>query len=112
MPDLPRILHLEDDSADAELIRLRLLRDSFHAQIIRVEDHAGFINALKQQHFDLILADYRLRSFDGFEALEITLQQAPDTPFIFVSGVLEEQGAIASLEEGATDYVLKSQLAR
>jgi CheY-like chemotaxis protein len=98
MPDLPRILHLEDDSADAELIRLRLLRDNFHAQIIRVEDHCGFINALKQQHFDLILADYGLRAFDGSEALKITLQQAPDTPFIFVSGTLGEEVAIESLK--------------
>lgn len=112
MPDPLRILHLEDDGEDAELIRLKLLKDNSQAEITRVEDRDGFLNALTHQPFDLILADYGLRSFNGLEALKLTLEHSPETPFIFVSGVLGEELAIDSLKEGATDYVLKNQLAR
>ncbi|HZQ47033.1 MAG TPA: PAS domain S-box protein, partial [Verrucomicrobiae bacterium] len=102
----------EDDDDDADLIRLRLLKDNFPAEITRAENRNGFINALHHQSFDLILADYRLRAFNGLEALKITLEHSPETPFIFVSGMLGEEPAIDSLKEGATDYVLKNQLVR
>src|SRR5690348_14521270 len=105
MPAPLRILHLEDDGEDAELIRLKLLKDNSHAEITRVEDRDGFLNALNHQPFDLILADYGLRSFNGLEALKLTREHAPETPFIFVSGVLGEELAIDSLKEGATDFV-------
>jgi DNA-binding NtrC family response regulator len=61
---------------------------------------------------DLILADYTLPSFDGLSALRIAQQHSPEVPFIFVSGTLGEDVAIEALKTGATDYVLKTRLAR
>ena len=58
---------------------------------------------------DLVLADYRLPSFDGLSALKLALSARPDLPFIFVSGFGEEI-AIEALTSGATDYVLKTRL--
>ena len=106
-----RILHLEDDVADAELVRDTLEMDGIACEVTRVETEAGFLAALRQGRFDLIMADYALPSFDGLSALRITRQQR-DLPFLFVSGAMGEEVAIEALKIGATDYVLKSRLSR
>ncbi len=106
------IIHLEDSLLDAELIRSRLVKDGLKFEAIRVDGHAQFIEALASRRYDLILADYALPGFDGLSALEIARERAPDTPFLFVSGVLGEEVAIETLKKGATDYVLKHRLDR
>ena len=106
-----RILHLEDDVADAELVRETLESEGVTCDVTRVETEPQFRSAL-QPEFDLILADYTLPSFDGLSALRITRQQEFDLPFIFVSGTLGEEIAIEALKIGATDYVLKTRLSR
>jgi signal transduction histidine kinase len=70
------------------------------------------LSSVKQDVFDIILADYMLPSFDGFSALAIAREERPDVPFIFVTGSLGEEVAIESLKRGATDYVLKHRLSR
>src|SRR5262245_17797616 len=107
-----QILHLEDDDADAELIQERLSREQLNAKVKRVNNGSGFAKPLEEQSFDVILADCKLRSFDGFAALEQAKTKAPKTPFIFVSGTLGEEIAVESLINGATDYILKHQLIR
>ena len=112
MADHLRILYLEDDIADAELARDTLEVDGFACDVTRADTESAFRSALQQGEFDVILADYALPSFDGLSALKITLQQRPDLPFIFVSGTMGEEVAIEALKIGATDYVLKTGLAR
>ena len=107
-----QVLHLEDNAADTELIQATLDAEGVQAKLSRVEAEVDFIGALKDERFDLILADYTLPSFDGLSALRIAQQRAPDIPFIFVSGTLGEDIAIEALKTGATDYVLKTRLSR
>jgi DNA-binding NtrC family response regulator len=107
-----RILLLEDDAHDAELIQELLETDHFVCETTRVQTRAEFLAALKNGGIDLILADYQLPSFDGISALKLALSERPDLPFIFVSGTLGEEVAIEALKIGATDYVLKTRLAR
>jgi len=107
-----RILYLEDDPRDAELVQETLSADSIVCYITRVETESDFIASLEQGGFDLILADYTLPSFDGISALKIAAQKRPEVPFIFVSGTLGEEVAIEALTIGATDYVLKTRLSR
>src|ERR1700679_2868202 len=107
-----RILHLEDHSKDAELVRETLDSEGINCQITRVETEADFIASLEQGGFDLILADYTLPSFDGLSALKIAQQRWPQVPLIFVSGTLGEEVAIEALKTGATDYVSKARLSR
>ena len=107
-----QVLHLEDNAADTELIQATLGSEGVQAKLTRVEAEDDFIGALKDERFDLILADYTLPSFDGLSALRIAQQRAPDIPFIFVSGTLGEDIAIEALKTGATDYVLKTRLSR
>lgn len=107
-----RILHLEDDLADAELVQETLELGGFSCDTTRVETEGEFVASLAGSGFDLILADYTLPSFDGISALKIARQRRPHVPFLFVSGTLGEEVAIEALKIGATDYVFKTRLSR
>jgi signal transduction histidine kinase/CheY-like chemotaxis protein len=107
-----QILLLEDDSSDAELVQELLEAEGFACKITRVQTHAEFVTALEHDEIDLILADYKLPSFDGAAALKLASSARPDVPFIFVSGTIGEELAIEALKMGATDYVLKTGLSR
>jgi CheY-like chemotaxis protein len=89
-----RILLLEDDANDAELVQARLEEGDFVCEITRAQTRAEFLTALEQGELDLILADYKLPSFDGVSALKLALSARPDLPFIFVSGTLGEELAV------------------
>src|ERR1700693_1516316 len=107
-----RILYLEDNLRDAELVEAILFDDGLACDIARVENEADFVASLEQGAFDLIFADYTLPSFDGISALKIARQKRPDVPFIFISGTLGEEVAIEALKIGAKDYVFKTRLSR
>jgi PAS domain S-box-containing protein len=103
---------LEDNPHDAELIQELLEADHFVCEITRAQTRAEFVAGLEIAAIDLILADYKLPSFDGLSALKLALDARADLPFIFVSGSLGEEVAIEALKIGATDYVVKSRLSR
>ncbi len=107
-----RILHVEDSSNDSELMRVQLERSGLALELVRVETEAGLIDALNRGDFDLVIADFTLPSFDGQRCLEITRANRPEVPFLFYSGTLGEEAAIESLQNGASDYVLKQRPAR
>src|ERR1700681_3819553 len=112
MPRPLRILSLEDDSTDAQLIQELLEAADLRCEVTLVETEAEFVACLDRGGIDLILADYTLPSFDGLSALRLALDKRPDVPFIFVSGTLGEEVAIEALKIGAIDYVLKTRLSR
>jgi len=107
-----RILVLEDLATDAELMAYELRRTGIPFTLRRVDDRAGFVQALQDYRPDLILSDFHLPDFDGFSALALAQEKCPGTPFLFVSGAMGEEVAIDSLKQGATDYILKDRLAR
>lgn len=106
-----RILMLEDEATDAELVERELRRGHVDCSASRVETREAFIDGLTRPP-DLILADYSLPTFDGMAALAIAQKKCPEVPFVFVSGAIGEELAIESLKQGATDYVLKDRLSR
>lgn len=107
-----RLLQLEDNPIDAELILATLNEGGILCEGSRVDRRETFVAALKQGQIDLILADYSLPGFDGITALALARQLRPDLPFIFVSGTLGEELAIDAMHRGATDYILKQRLGR
>jgi DNA-binding response OmpR family regulator len=107
-----RVLYLEDDIRDAELVQNTLAADGITSQIRRVETETDFLAALDEGGFEIIMANYSLPGFDGLSALKIAQQRLPEVPFIFVSGTLGEDLAIDALKSGATDYVVKGGLRR
>ncbi len=104
-----KILHLEDNLLDAELVKEMLLGAGLNAFIARVDSKDQFIQALGEREFDLILSDFTLPSFDGAAALRLAQAQCPDTPFIYFSGTIGEEAAVEALISGATDYVIKTR---
>jgi hypothetical protein len=107
-----RILYLEDNKEDVDLIKELLSAAGMDCEFEVVDTRENFEASLESREFDIILADYTLPSFDGLAALEIAKQKAPEIPFVFVTGTMGEDIAIESLKKGAMDYVLKTNLSR
>ena len=107
-----RLLQLEDNPVDAELITATLIEGGIPCQSQLVDTRQAFVAALKEGLTDLILADYSIPGFDGMTALTLARQHCPDVPFLFVSATIGEELAIDAMHQGATDYVLKQRLGR
>lgn len=107
-----RILNVEDDAMDSEIIQRKLESEGLACEIVRVEREEEYTRAIADCRFDLIITDMSLPSFDGWRALELAKERCCDVPFIFFSGVLGEEAAVETLKKGATDYVIKQRPAR
>lgn len=107
-----KILHLEDNPADAGLTERVLEKAGLIHQCRVVESEDQFINGLNEFQPDLILSDHSLPSFNSLEAFRIARQIIPDVPFILVTGSVSEEFAVACLKAGADDYILKRNLLR
>src|SRR5205807_4196951 len=112
MTERLRILLVEDVADDAELALLELRRAGLHADPWVVDSEKSFVGALREFAPDAILCDFSMPAFDGMAALKLARDICPDTPFIFVSGTIGEESAVRALKSGATDYVMKTNLAR
>ncbi len=106
------ILMVEDDDADARLEQHTLREGGIQFTLHRVQTEDEFVSELDKNPPDVILSDYSLPGFDGHAALNLAKQKRPEIPFIFVTGTMGEEVAIETLKNGATDYVLKTRLAR
>ncbi|HZR16332.1 MAG TPA: ATP-binding protein [Verrucomicrobiae bacterium] len=101
---------VEDVVQDAKLIEHMLKDGGFDFTFKRVDTEHDFLMQLDRFHPSVILSDHGLPAFDGFTALALAQQQAPDVPFIFVTGSLGEEMTIKALKSGATDFILKHRL--
>ncbi|HEX5227581.1 MAG TPA: histidine kinase dimerization/phosphoacceptor domain -containing protein [Bryobacteraceae bacterium] len=106
------VLQVEDSASDAALIERTLARSGFAVSCERVVSAQEMRAALARQHWDLIIADYRLPEFGAPSALSILHETGRDVPFIVVSGAMGEEVAVAMMRAGAQDYLLKNDLAR
>ena len=106
------ILLLEDNMSDVQLVKEELKKLDFKFTTKNVDTKEDFISALHDYKPNIILSDYSLKQFTGFEALEITLKHKLSIPFIIVTGSLSEETAADSIKRGAWDYVLKDNLVR
>jgi PAS domain S-box-containing protein len=104
-----RILHLEDDPNDTELLQAMLEKDGLAAELVRVDTQEEFVTALGEGGYDLIISDYSLPSFDGLAALTLAKGRQPAVPIILFSATIGEEAAIDCLRGGATDYILKQR---
>jgi hypothetical protein len=107
-----RILHLEDSSADAQLIHILIEEEGLQVDVTLAPNKPKFESALAERRFDLILCDHGVPGYDGFSALRMAQESQPLTPIIMLSGMLDDAQAVESLKGGATDYILKQRLPR
>jgi len=107
-----RILILEDNKADMELNKLELKKAGLKFTTTDVMKKDDYIDAINNQDFDIVLADYSLPGYDGLSALSELRKTRPSIPFVFVSGEIGEELAVQALKHGATDYVFKNKLSQ
>jgi signal transduction histidine kinase len=98
---------IEDSQDDAQLLLRQLRHGGYDVTWLRVETQVGMQDALAREAWEIVICDYSMPQFAGFDALRILRSQGFDTPFIFLSGTLEEDAAISALRQGAQDYIMK-----
>ena len=107
-----KILLLEDNSTDAELIHHQISKSIIKYQFKHISKFNDFSKAVEEYLPDIILSDYNLHGFTGLDALEIARQKCPLIPFIIVTGTIDEETAAKTIKQGAWDYVVKERLSR
>src|SRR5687768_2501449 len=107
-----RVLLLEDDPADAELVAETLVRGGMPVVTERVDSRDAFTRALREFAPDVVLSDHALAQFDARAALEVLQAVRPTAPLIVVAGALDAQTAASVVRAGAEDFVLKGNLGR
>src|SRR6266404_2680796 len=107
-----RVLLIEDSEDDAALLLLELRRGGYDTTHERVDTPAALSAALDTQKWDLVISDHSMPYFSGGEALQLLRQKDPEVPFVFVSGTMGEEAAVAALKNGAQDYLMKSNFKR
>jgi signal transduction histidine kinase len=111
-PGQLRVVHVEDNELDAELVEQAMRKGGFSPAVVVVQTEADFKRQLQSHKPDVVIADYNLPQWQGMEALEVLQREGLDVPLILVSGALGDVTAVECIKCGATDYVLKDGLAR
>lgn len=106
------ILHLEDNSSDAQLVHAILKHSDLNFEIEWVNTKEKFEAAILNPAIEIVLADYSIPNYNGLFALDYTKQKRPDVPFILISGTIGEEKTIEIFQAGATDYIVKDNLQR
>jgi diguanylate cyclase (GGDEF)-like protein len=107
-----RVLLVEDSEDDAALVVRELTRGGYDVTYSRVDTAEALIAALEDARWDLATGDFSMPQFSGTAALTIVRQFDPEMPFIFVSGTIGEDAAVAAMRSGAQDYIMKGSLKR
>jgi DNA-binding NtrC family response regulator len=111
MSEQIKILIVEDNAGDTELVVRELYRAGFDAHWLRVDTEADYLANLSPD-LDLILSDCDMPQFGSLRALELLKQRRLEIPFIIVSGDTGVETAVKTMEQGATDYLLKERISR
>ncbi|HXA17436.1 MAG TPA: response regulator [Thermoanaerobaculia bacterium] len=106
-----RVLIVEDNPADAELLELQLVNGGYAPSIVRVQTATEMQSALDSEDWDLILSDYTMPRFTGLQALELLKAAGKDIPFILISGSAGDDIAVSAMRAGAHDFFTKGSLA-
>ena len=107
-----RVLLVEDSEDDAELIRNELAEGGFTVVHERVETAASLKVVLEQECWDVVICDHNLPALDTTSALRVVQAAAANVPFIIVSGLIPDEVAMASMRQGARDFIRKDNLSR
>ncbi len=107
-----KILLIEDNRADTQLLKQFFAKlGKKKVELTAVERLRDGLNCLQQNNnFDIILLDLSLPDGWGLENLAKIQQVSTEIPVIILTGVDDEEHALAALRAGAQDYIIKSQI--
>jgi two-component system cell cycle sensor histidine kinase/response regulator CckA len=106
-----RVLMIEDSEDDAALAVRELKRAGYDIAFTRVDNPNALRSALSAEEWDIVVSDFSMPLFSGTDALKL-VRATSEVPFIFVSGTMGEDVAVAALKDGAQDYLIKTHLKR
>ncbi len=107
-----KILHLEDQASDADLVARTLKKGNIPYELKLVSNREDYTEALTTYRPEVIISDHNLPAFNSIEALNILNQSKLKIPFILVTGTVSEEFAVEAMRAGADDYILKDRLQR
>ncbi len=107
-----RILHLEDQRSDADIVRRELMKSDINHELLWVANKKDFQKALSEFSPSIILSDHSLPSFGSLQALKIIKDAKIDIPFILITAAMSDEFAVDLMKEGISDYILKDRLQR
>ena len=104
------ILFVEDSDLDFELMLRVLKQAEFNFTPFRATTIAEFKTLIDEVKPNIVISDYHLVGFTGFQVIEAFNKVNKDIPLIVVSSNIGEEKAVEALKIGATDYMLKSHI--
>ena len=108
-PSVFRILLVEDNPGDADLVREALATASSRVQIEHVDSLAEAGSRLAAGNVDVVLLDLSLPDATGLQAVERRHGSAPEVPIVVLTGIQDEVLGARALQAGAQDYLVKGQ---
>jgi two-component system sensor histidine kinase NreB len=112
MDQLLKILLLEDNATDAEMVQRVLTKSKLNCEFRLAVDKKSFLSHIETFSPDVVLSDHSLPQISSYEALDLTRQKLPQATFILVTGTASEEYAADIIKHGADDYILKDRMAR
>jgi FixJ family two-component response regulator len=112
MKDKPKILIIEDSNKESDL-EIKFIKKAIPVCEFKIVDNE--VDFLKQLHSylpDVIISDLKLRKWKGMDALKLSLNISPSTPFIFVARIKETETAVKCIRAGATDFITKENMGK
>ncbi len=110
MPQLLRIIIVEDNPFDADLLITVLRSGGFELEYVRVEKESALRAAIAQKHWDIVTSDHKMPCFSAPEVLAVVRELQPELPVIVVSGEIDIDLAVSLMKLGAYDYVQKRDM--
>jgi PAS domain S-box-containing protein len=107
-----KILHLEDQVSDADLVAHILKKANIDFEMKLVSTRQEYTEALEEFKPELIISDHNLPAFNSMEAMEVLRKARLKIPFVLVTGTVSEEFAVEAMRAGADDYILKDRLQR
>jgi PAS domain S-box-containing protein len=111
-PSSVRVLIVDDDPADRELLAAELARTEFRCELDFAETLSEVRSKLDSARYDFVLADYRLKGWRGTDVIAELKRRGLNLPVVLVTGSMGEEFADECLRAGASDFVLKHRLGR
>ena len=101
-----RVLVVDDEPDVVESIRLGFMLQWREIDVIGVGRGEGALDAVEQQHPDIVLLDVGLPDLDGFEVLR-RIREFSDVPVLMLTARDDAMDKVKGLELGADDYITK-----